>query len=57
MKKKLGRTFIIPGTVFLVIGLVQQEFTLSFKSGMFNLGIIFVLSGIVANILHKNETT
>ena len=33
-------------TIFLVIGLVQQNFALNFESGMFNMGVIFCLSGL-----------
>ncbi len=41
-------TFIGIGVVFLVIGLVQQNFELTFESGLFNLGLIFTISGLVA---------
>jgi hypothetical protein len=42
------------GIVFLVIGFVQQGFTFSFDSGLFSLGVIFTLSGLVALALGKN---
>jgi len=55
MKKNIGRSFLSLGVVFLIIGFVQQDFTLSFKSGSFNLGVIFCLSGIVSSILEKKN--
>ena len=53
MKNKVGPTFITLGLIFLIIGFVQQEFTLSFESGMFNMGLIFFLSGLVATAIEK----
>jgi len=32
---------------------VQQGLTFSFESGLFSLGVIFVLSGLVANALQR----
>jgi len=55
MKKNVGRSFLGLGLVFLVIGFVQQDMTLSFESGMFNLGLIFTLSGLVAMVLEKRR--
>ena len=40
-KKDIARLFLLVGVVFLIIGLVQQNFLLTFKSGLFNLGVIF----------------
>ena len=46
----LGKKFLTFGLIFLAAGLVTQGFTFSFESAMFNLGLIFSLSGL-ANIL------
>jgi len=53
MKKTAGPGLLALGLVFLAIGFVQQDFSLSFESGFFNLGIIFTLSGIVAIALDR----
>ena len=53
VKKIVGPTFVTLGIIFLIIGFVQQEFTLSFESGMFNMGLIFFLSGLVATAIEK----
>jgi hypothetical protein len=55
MKKTIGPSFLVLGLVFLTIGFVQQEFSLSFESGFFNLGVIFALSGIVASALNRRS--
>ena len=55
MNRTLGRSLLALGLVFLVLGLVQQGFTLSFESGFFNLGLIFALSGIVASALYRRS--
>jgi uncharacterized membrane protein HdeD (DUF308 family) len=55
MKKNIGRSFLSLGIVFLLVGLVQQNFTLSFTSGAFNIGVIFCLSGIVSILLEKKS--
>ncbi|MCD6116386.1 hypothetical protein J7K93_05185 [bacterium] len=52
-KKDTALLFLSVGVVFLIIGLVQQHFLLTFKSGFFNLGVIFTLSGLVAFALAK----
>ena len=52
-KKAIGPSFLSLGLVFLAIGFVQQEFSLSFESGSFNLGVIFTLSGLVASALDR----
>jgi len=56
MKKKVGPAFISIGILFLVIGFVQQGLKVSFISGMFNLGIIFFLSGLVATVIEKRNS-
>lgn len=43
------------GLVFLLIGFVQQDLTFSFESGLFNLGVIFTLSGLAAVALRKKS--
>ena len=43
------------GIVFLLIGFVQQGFTFSFDSEMFNMGVIFTLSGLVASALRRKS--
>ena len=43
------------GLVFLLIGFVQQDFTLSFDSGFFNLGVIFTLSGLAGIALNRRS--
>ena len=53
LKKSVGSGFLVLGLVFLTIGLVQQNFSLSFESGFFNLGMIFVLSGAAAMALDR----
>ena len=55
MKKTAGPGLLALGLVFLAIGFVQQGFSLSFESGLFNLGIIFTLSGIVAVALEQRS--
>ena len=52
-KKLAAPSMLSLGIVFLLIGFVQQDFRLSFESGMFNLGLIFTLSGLVAAGLEK----
>jgi len=41
------------GLIFLIIGFVLQDFSFSFESGLFNLGLIFTLSGLVATALSQ----
>ena len=53
IKRSTSLSFLTLGIVFLIIGFVQQGFTLSFESGLFSLGVIFVLSGLVAYFLQK----
>jgi len=53
LKKAAPISFLALGIVFLIIGFVQQSFTFSFSSGLFNLGIIFTLSSLVASILSR----
>jgi hypothetical protein len=55
-KKLIGPAFLTLGLAFLAIGFVQQGMTFSFESGLFNLGIIFVLSGIVASALERRSS-
>lgn len=55
MNKKVG-TFVTIGFVFLLAGLVQQGFAFNFESGMFNLGLIFVVSGLVAMAIERRTT-
>jgi len=45
-RNTLGKKFLAIGLVFLVAGFVTQGFTLSFESGLFNLGVIFTLSAL-----------
>jgi hypothetical protein len=56
IKKPIGPSFLALGLVFLAIGFVQQDLSLSFESGFFNLGVMFTLSGIVAFALDKRST-
>jgi len=51
----VGPTFTTLGIIFLAVGFAQQEFTLSFESGMFNMGLIFFLSGLVATAIEKKR--
>ena len=44
----LGMKFLTIGLIFLAIGIVIQRFQFNFESGMFNLGLIFTLSGLAA---------
>ena len=55
IKKPIGPSFLALGLVFLAIGFVQQDFSLSFESGFFNLGVMFVLSGTVASALNRRS--
>lgn len=55
MKRNTGKAFLSIGIVFLIAGFIQQGFTLSFKSGLFSLGFIFSLSGLVT-ILMENKS-
>ena len=48
VKRSAPPSILALGIIFLIAGFVQQGFTFSFKSGMFSLGIIFTLSGLVA---------
>ena len=48
MKKNTGKSFLAIGIIFLIAGFVQQGFTFSFTSGMFTLGFIFTLAGLVS---------
>jgi hypothetical protein len=50
---KAPPSFLALGIVFLITRFVQQGFTLSFESGFFSLGVIFVLPGLVAYFLQK----
>ena len=54
-KRAVGPTFFAMGLVFLAIALVQQGFALTFGSGIFNLGVMFTLSGIVASALDRRS--
>ncbi len=51
MKRAIGRGFIALGLVLLVIGLIPQRFSFSFKSGVFNSRVTFALSGSVTSAL------
>jgi len=55
MRKAIGPGFLALGLVFLVVGFVQQGCTFSFKSGFFNLGVIFALSGAVTSALGRRS--
>ncbi len=52
-KLKTAQSFTLIGLVFLGFGLVQQGFTLSFESGLFNLGLIFTLGGLAGIAIEK----
>ena len=56
LKKYAPPSILVLGIVFLLIGFVQQDFTFSFDSGMFNMGIIFTLSGLVAYFSKRNSS-
>jgi len=47
IRKKAPASFLTLGIIFLVIGFVQQGFAIDFTSGLFSLGFIFTLSGLV----------
>jgi len=55
IKRSVSQSFLAIGIVFLIIGFVQQGFTLDSTSGLFSLGVIFVLSGLVAHLLEKKS--
>lgn len=55
IKRSAAPSFLTLGIVFVIIGFVQQGFTLSFESGFFSLGIIFVLSGLAARFLQRPQ--
>ena len=44
----LGKKFLTFGLIFLAAGIVTQGFRFNFESAMFNLGLIFMLSGLAA---------
>jgi hypothetical protein len=52
-KLKTAQSFTIIGLIFLAFGFVQQDFALSFESGMFNLGLIFTLGGFAGIAIDK----
>jgi len=54
-RKYAPPTFLTIGVIFLVIGFVQQGYTFSFESGMFSLGVIFTLSGLVASAFGRKS--
>ena len=47
--------FLTIGIVFLIIGFVQQGFTISFESGFFILGLFFVLGALIGYVLRKRN--
>lgn len=49
----LGKKFLTFGLIFLAAGIVTQGFTFSFESAMFNLGLIFSLSGLASLFIHR----
>ncbi|NOZ50528.1 MAG: hypothetical protein GXP37_10840 [Chloroflexi bacterium] len=55
MKEAAPPSFLTIGIIFLIIGFVQQGLTFSFESGLFSLGVIFTLSGLVAMALEKRS--
>jgi len=55
LKQNAPASFLTIGLIFLLIGFVQQGFTLSFDSGFFNLGLIFTLSGLAATALKRKS--
>ncbi|NOR83587.1 MAG: hypothetical protein GQ526_08855 [Ardenticatenales bacterium] len=55
LKQSAPAGFLTIGLIFLLIGFVQQGFTLSFDSGFFNLGLIFTLSGLAATALKRKS--
>jgi hypothetical protein len=55
INKSLPTKFITLGAVFLILGFVQQGFSLNFESGFFTLGLLFVLGGLVTFIKNKKS--
>jgi hypothetical protein len=55
VKRSAPPSLLALGIIFLIVGFVQQGFTFSFESGMFSLGIIFTLSGLVGTYLPKGS--
>jgi hypothetical protein len=55
MKSNIGHSFLSLGIIFLIGGLVQQDFALSFTSGSFNIGVIFCLSGTFSILAEKKS--
>ena len=47
VKEKAPASFLALGVIFLVVGFVQQGMVIDFSSGLFSLGFIFTLSGLV----------
>ena len=54
-KQAVSSSFLAIGIVFLIIGFVRQGMTIDFTSGMFSLGVIFTISGLVARVLEKRK--
>ena len=55
INKSLPNSFITLGVVFLIIGFIQQEFSINFESGFFTLGLFFVVGGLAALFLNKRN--
>jgi hypothetical protein len=58
INKSVPASFITLGVVFLILGFVQKDFLISFESGFFILGLLFLVGGFAAFILNrrKNES-
>jgi len=50
MRRKAPTSFLTLGVIFLLVGFVQQGFAIDFTSGLFSLGFIFALSGLVTSL-------
>jgi hypothetical protein len=57
INQSIPASFLALGLVFLVIGFIQQGYQISFESGFFILGLLFVLGGLAAYVLEEIQVT
>lgn len=55
MNKKTINQFIYIGIIFIITGFIQQDFKFNFSSGLFNMGIIFTISGLATLVAQKSK--
>jgi hypothetical protein len=55
LKRIAPSALLTIGVVLLVIGFVQQGYTLSVESGFFTVGVILTVSGFVAFLVREKS--